>query len=175
LGTVEPYFILRLDFPATLPSDAAVRRVTVEDVEGCRFGEIREQAWYCGDDAASFGWLVDGEIAGLCVYWWGDRYRTRNFWPLAPRQAKLVEVITARAFRGKGIGRRLIQASAAHMQASGFVRLYARVWHSNTPSLAAFRAAGWRRVALVVQCSPGWRRHPLRLTLGSGPDAARDA
>lgn len=173
LGPIEPYHVLRLDgvSRSIKSSDTpSVRRVTVQDIESSRIEEMRDQAWYCGAESASFAWTEDSEIVALCFYWWGDRYRKRNFWPLATGQAKLVQIIVASSHRGAGIARQLIEASAQQMLDDGFERLYARVWHSNRPSLTAFNAAGWSRVATVVRCTPRWRTHPLRFSWGQRPD-----
>lgn len=175
LGPVEPYRVLRLDLDtsATAPGgDEGLVELDAEALQRCGDTTLAEQAWYLGEHSRAFGWRRNGELAALCVYWWGPRYEQRNFWPLAEGQAKLVQIITAPAHRGHGIAGRLITASAQHMREAGFVRLYARVWHSNAPSLRAFQAAGWRRVATVVRCSPRWRKKPLRLRWGQRPEGA---
>lgn len=115
---------------------------------------LREQAWYAGAGAQAFLASWRGKPAGLCFYWHGARYRTRNFWPLQEGEAKLVQVIVDPAHRGRGIASALIAASAGAMAAGGFAPLYARVWHSNAPSIGAFRRAGWRRIALVLTALP---------------------
>lgn len=173
LGEVEPYRVLRVDSPGPargLQRPPQVSRVDADAIVADPIASIREQAWYCGSQSAAYAWTDGGQTAALCFYWWGERYRQRNFWPLAEGQAKLVQVITAPEHRGKGVARRLISASSAQMFDDGFERLYARVWHSNAPSLAAFDAAGWKKVAFVVRCSPPWRRSAIRLTLGQAPE-----
>lgn len=124
---------------------------------------IREQVGYSGTESTAFGCAQDGTVVAACHYWYGDRYRTRNFWPLAEDEAKLVQIVTAPRARGKGIATALIAYSANEMFRLGFNRLYARVWHSNVPSLSAFERAGWLRVALVIEIAPFGRRTPLRM------------
>jgi GNAT superfamily N-acetyltransferase len=126
---------------------------------------LREQAWYAGDGARAFLATLDGTPAGLCFYWYGARYRTRNFWPLQPGQAKLVQVIVEPAHRGQGVAGALIARSAHVLANERFATLFARVWHSNAPSIAAFRRAGWRRRALVVTAVPAGIQHRLRVVV----------
>lgn len=94
---------------------------------------VREQRWYAGEGAISFAYLEQERIVGACFYWFGARYRERNFWPLSEHEAKLVQVVTTPEMRGRGVARRLIESSANDMLNRGFARLYARIWHSNAP------------------------------------------
>ena len=126
---------------------------------------IRDQAGYHGCDAYAYACLADAQIVGLCYFWFGCRYRERNFWPLRDREAKLVQIVTVPAMRGRAIAPHLIAFASADMFARGFERLYARVWHSNTRSSRAFRRAGWERVATVIEMRPLARRHLFRMTL----------
>jgi RimJ/RimL family protein N-acetyltransferase len=141
---------------------ARVEKAAVETSEETL---IREQAWYFGTDSQVFAYLEGARIISLCVFWYADRYRTRNFWPLAEREAKLVQIVTLPEKRGSGIATALIASAAAAMFTTGFVRLYARIWHSNAPSLRAFQRAGWTQVATVIEIYPLRRKRPFRLTL----------
>src|SRR5690242_8938983 len=64
---------------------------------------LQELAGYAGEGAFGFEARVDGELAAACWFWVGDRYKTRNFWPLRDDEAKLVQIATAERFRGRGI------------------------------------------------------------------------
>lgn len=129
---------------------------------------IREQAGYAGPGSYAYG-CFDGErIVGLCFYWFGERYRKRNFWPLADREAKLVQIVSHPEFRGRGVATMLIMHSSQDLIDKGFRRTYARIWHSNTPSIRAFERAGWNRIALVLEINPLRRRRPIRLRFDSG-------
>lgn len=112
---------------------------------------IKAQSWYAGPGSHNFVLIQQREIVAVCFYWFGDRYAGRAYWPLKPSEAKLVQIVVDPAHRGCGLGPRLIEQSAAVMREFGFTRLYARVWHSNTPSLRAFQAAGWKQIARVVE------------------------
>lgn len=125
---------------------------------------IRSRAWYLGKDSNAFGCLKDGKIVGVCFYWHGERYRAeRNFWPLASDEAKLVEIFTLPEMRGKGAGKSLIAYAESEMFARGYQSLFARIWHSNTPSIKAFENAGWRHVATVIEFRLFGIGKPIRL------------
>lgn len=129
---------------------ATVVSVDERALSSARSATIREQVWYAGTGSHVFAWTQEREIVGLCAFWFGDRYAKRGYWPLEPNEAKLVQLVVDSAHRGRGIGPRLIRNAAARMRGLGFARLYARVWHSNTPSLRAFEAAGWQRIARIL-------------------------
>lgn len=123
---------------------------------------LMEQVGYLGGESLAFGCFVNGQLAGVCFYWFGERYKRRGFWPLKQGEAKLVQIIVTPAVRGQGVAPMLIQNSAQAMAATGFNRLYARIWHSNGPSQHAFEKAGWRRIAFVLEFNPFRTKKPLR-------------
>ena len=127
---------------------------------------IREQGFYLGSESIAFACYESDRIVGVCFYWFGDRYRTRNFWPLASRQAKLVQIITIPAMRGREVAPTLIADSVHALREKGFERVFARIWHSNTPSLRAFTRAGWNCIGTVIEVNPLRSQRPVRLRLG---------
>ena len=137
-----------------VPESSFAIDVDESTLSGARSEAIRSQSWYAGPGAHIFAWIQDQEIVAMCAYWHGDRYAQRAFWPLRSNEAKLVQIVVDPAHRGRGIASRLIERSTARMLGSGFARLYARVWHSNAPSLRAFQAARWSRIASVVEVKP---------------------
>jgi RimJ/RimL family protein N-acetyltransferase len=126
---------------------------------------VREQSSYHGPETYSYACLKEDQIVGLCYFWHGDRYRKRNFWPLADGEAKLVQIVTIPRLRGHGVASALIAYASLQMFGQGFKRLYARIWHSNLPSLRAFQRAGWQRVATVIEVNPLRRASPIRIRL----------
>jgi ribosomal protein S18 acetylase RimI-like enzyme len=124
--------------------------------------DIRRTAGYAGDEAWGFVACVKNDPVSVCWIWAGKRYSTRNFWPLKDGEAKMVEIVTARDYRGRGLAPGLVLFAENHMRTLGFHYLYARVWHNNTPSLAVFDKAGWRYCALVVELYPIGKTKPLR-------------
>jgi GNAT superfamily N-acetyltransferase len=126
---------------------------------------LRDLASYAGSEAFGFEARVDGVLAAACWFWVGERYKTRNFWPLHADEAKLVQITTAERFRGRRIAPRLIRFAAAWMHRLGYRRLYARIWHSNRASVVAFERAGWREIALVIEVAPLGISQPWHLVL----------
>lgn len=155
--------------PPSLPSRMELSTIQADAIEASTDEMIRTEAWYAGAGAEAFACTVDGRIVGLCFFWHGARYRARNYWPLAPDEAKLVQIITVTDFRGKGVARALIGYSSARMFELGYKRLIARVWHSNAPSIHAFQSAGWRQIAQVLRFNPLRRAHSFRFVVGQRP------
>lgn len=165
-GEYSAYAILACRPDPNAPVEAGgyqIKVVEEADIRNSPDELMRTQAVYAGEGAVAYA-CMDGErIVGLCFYWHGARYLTRNFWPLRDGEAKLVQIITLPEMRGKGIAGQLIGFSSADMGQRGFKRCFARVWHSNTPSLRAFAKAGWERCAFVVEFNPLRRAKPMRL------------
>lgn len=125
----------------------------------------REQSGYAGPGSHAYACLDHDHIVGVCLYWHGARYLTRNFWPLQDGEAKLVQVIVQPEMRGRGIASALIEQSWRDMQSKGFVKSYARIWHSNDPSIRAFTHAGWSEISHVLEINPFRRSRPMRLSV----------
>lgn len=157
LGEYQIYWILAAPPKSAPPRSSPsieVQEVNIETLTSADSPTMRDQLSYAGEEARVFVAAANGQSVGLCSYWYGERYRRRNFWPLRAGEAKLVQVIVDPLYRGRGIATALIEKSAAVMRLAGFANLYARVWHSNYPSLRAFKKAGWRKVAFVLEISP---------------------
>lgn len=171
LGEYAAYYIYTCGAAQSLTSPSSTNtqyRVTSIDESTLACNDdplIREQSGYAGSGAHAYACLDNGRIVGVCFYWFGDRYLKRNFWPLAEGEAKLVQIIVHPERRGCGLGTLLVTASFQDMVRKGYRQVYARIWHSNTPSLRAFERAGWTRVALVIETNPLRRRKPFRLKL----------
>ncbi|WP_395403798.1 GNAT family N-acetyltransferase [Pseudoduganella sp. UC29_106] len=170
LGEYSIYQILqRSEGQAAIAAPAGagfrITPVTRADIEASNDPVMREQAGYAGEGALAYACWHDDQIAGLCFYWHGARYLPRNFWPLQADEAKLVQVITSPRMRGRKVAGTLIALSCADVMTHGFKRTFARVWHSNTPSLRAFAGAGWTRCAMVIEINPFRQARPWRLRL----------
>jgi len=168
-GDYSIYYVYANDAVNEAPPLAAGFRFALverDDISGSDNQIIADQAWYHGCGAHAYACLEGTRIVGLCFFWYGERYHERNFWPLADREAKLVQLITLPEMRGHGIASALIKYATQDMTRRGFSRVYARIWHSNTPSLRAFARAGWKRVATVIELNPFNLSSPHRITLG---------
>lgn len=167
LGEYEIYQVFAIDRSTFVSPKAhhhfhcTLARVDVIDSSNDEL--VRQQAWYAGSGANAYVCIEGSRVVGLCIYWHGDRYRTRNFWPLQPNEAKLVQIVTVPDMRGRGVARCLIENSAESMFGSGYQKLYARIWHSNKSSIAAFSAAGWAPAACVVTLNPFRLKQAWRL------------
>ena len=153
-------------FPVAPLQGLAFVAVDAARVESSADEIIREQTWYHGEGSRAYACLEGAKIVALCFFWHGERYHTRNFWPLKEQEAMLVQIVTLPEMRSRGIARALIAHAARDMLARGFHRLYARIWHSNMASLRAFEGAGWRLVASVIEIHPFGRKKPLRIVCG---------
>lgn len=169
-GPYEIYYIYTLSCEDTdlsasgWKSDTTVKPIDITPVEPLPTGLILENAGYFGAGSQAYVYENCETILGVCFYWWGNRYKTRGFWPLSEHEAKLVHIVTDSKARGRGVATKLISQSSTHMFHVGYIRLFARIWHSNLPSLKAFEKAGWTKVATVIQLYPFRRKTPLRLT-----------
>jgi len=180
LGDYAIWFVYRLE-KGTAPTRASAResafafeRLDEATARASVDPLVQSQLEYLGAGASAFACMDGPRVVGLCFYWAGDRYRRRNFWPLAADEAKLVQVVTLPEMRGRGIAGDLIAWSSQAMFDHGFRQLFARIWHSNKPSWRAFERAHWRRAALVVDIHPLKRAKPLRIRIGRRPTGAAD-
>lgn len=84
------------------------------------------------------------EICSLRIIW-GKEYKDnfRNYIPLKPNEAKIIDVVTAKEFRGKGYIGKLLTYTENEMLSKGITTLLARIWHSNKSSKKAFEKNGW--------------------------------
>lgn len=128
-----------------LPPDPRFREIIQDDVN-----DPAARRGYGGYQSIGFVAEENGAELAHCWFWYGNRYKERNFWPLAEGEAKLVRIETSPQSRGQGIAPRLIAYATARMADRGYTRLYARIWHSYKPSLKAFRKAGWRPFSIVM-------------------------
>jgi RimJ/RimL family protein N-acetyltransferase len=158
LQTTDPFWVGPVDAPAIAHSPDPL---------------IRDQIAYAGPESMAFACFHQDRIIALCFYWFGERYRSRNFWPLATGEAKLVQIVTLPEMRGQGVATMLIMGSCHAMLQKGLRRVYARVWHSNLPSRRAFERAGWQRVAFVLEINPFRRRRPIRVKFHSSRSGSK--
>lgn len=150
-----------------ITSTFSVRKVDGAMIHSHADAIIQAQADYAGIEAHAYACFDADRIVGIGFYWFGNRYLQRNFWPLARGEAKLVQIISLPEMRGRGVATTLVALSCRDMMQQGFHQTYARIWHSNTPSLRAVERAGWRRIALVIEINPFRRSRPLRLRFRS--------
>ncbi len=159
------YWVVELQLKSDVQPGRGVSTVSSELTELLEtpHAEVRRTISYAGSEAAGFCIIKDGHAVAVCWFWWGKRYEERGYWPLDTVDAKLVQIVVADSYRGQGLASELLRSASAEMLAKGFKRLYARIWHSNKPSLRAFAKAGWRKRAFVLEVRYHKLRPPLRL------------
>lgn len=146
-----------------LPAGLSVRAVDGDDLARSQDAELRSSRSYAGNESRLYA-LFEGErMLCLACCWWGRRYISRHSWPLPANAAKLVHLVTVEDARGRGLAPLLIRCVCAAMASTGHSPLFARIWHSNTPSQHAFSHAGWAQIGWLVQLELLRGRGPLRL------------
>lgn len=108
-----------------------------------------------GPGLQCFGARLNESFVGVCTFAFGREYvRSGGFYGLGPSEAELADVFTSSFYRGRGIASALIQFSTEQMHQQGFETLFAKVWHSNTPSSRAFLRAGWKQSCFFIRLYP---------------------
>jgi len=159
------YRIYMLERPASLqPDPLELKPADPEALAGSGSAILAKLSNWRGPNGHGFMLCSGGQAAAVCWYWWGEQYRTRrNFWPLAEGDAKLIELGVREDARGRGLAVKIVVDSAERMFTLGFLRLFARVWHSHAASYRAFERAGWRNVALVISYRWRWSAKETRI------------
>lgn len=94
-----------------------------------------------------------------------NQYGRFSTWPLKDGEVALMDIATEESKRGRGLAPRLIRAATQHYLTQGRKRLIAFVWWNNSPSLRAFKKAGWRRIGCSVELRFGGHWLALRVPL----------
>lgn len=146
LGSTKPAGV------EALPAGHRFAEVSSSELKESPFSELRDCDSYGGEGSHLFGiFRDDGALVCVQCVWFGDRYHRQAFWPLEANDAASVHLVTAASERGKGLATRLKQRSAERLRKMGFVRLYSRIWWTNTASLRVSDKAGWTRVGTVLE------------------------
>lgn len=149
--------------PLELPPGYSVSRVTRAEVEKAAHPEIAEQAGYGGRDSLGFAVMRDGRIVSVSWAWYGPRYREeRNFWPLGPRDAKMIQTFTLPAERGHGLTLTLMHCFARELKSLGFERVFTRIWWNHYSSIRVAEKMGRAHVATVLELRLFGAKRPLR-------------
>jgi ribosomal protein S18 acetylase RimI-like enzyme len=163
VGEYSAYLVYRSpDQDEPVLAQFTVRALQASDLDSSTDEVVRRQTSYLGPQSLGFVCMEGEQALGLCFYWFGERYRKRNFWPLQEDEAKLVQIVTVARAQGRGVATTLIRQSLARVRQAGFRCAFARVWHSNVGSYKAFERAGWRRIAFVAEIHPLGRAAPWR-------------
>lgn len=169
LGDYSAYYIYKADtsrLPIMDDTSGTVKAIDGAVIRADHAAFARDLHGWSGPGLFFFGCFHRDILAGICVYASGSKNTQQDFWPLKQGEATLLQVITRPDMQNRGVGRTLIRESGRLMMKEGVQTVYARVWHSNAPSLHAFDRSGWKRVALMVEVNPLRLKKPFRLRLG---------
>lgn len=146
----------------TLAAGHRFGEVSSTDLRASPFSELRDCEGYGGQGSHLFGiFRDDGVLVCMQCVWFGDRYHRHAFWPLEADDAASVHLVTAAPERGKGLATQLKQRSAGRLREMGFVRLYSRIWWTNTASLRVSEKSGWTQVGTVLEIHVPWLKGPV--------------
>jgi len=94
-------------------------------------------------DHHRFSLMMDDMLLCSLEVQWGLTYKKRGFIKLKNNEAKVISVETITDYRGQGHAVRLLESCESLVHKEGIRFLYARIWHSNSSSISAFRKSGW--------------------------------
>ncbi len=169
LGDYGLYRVFSADLDPSRPEieDPNLCEVGREDMLLADSPELRDQAWYAGEQSIGVGYRIDGRLVAARWIWYGERYKQRGFWPLKEGEAAGMHVFVLPEARGLGIGVKLASYGDQILLKKGFVRTYARVWHNHTVSLKMTRHNGRKQIGWCVEVNPLRRKKPIQFTFKS--------
>jgi RimJ/RimL family protein N-acetyltransferase len=99
------------------------------------------------------GFVIEEDSRPVCVAHFADkaRYDRTRTWPLSNDEMALIDIATEEVARGRGLAVRLIASATEMYLNQGKRRVIAFIWWSNTPSVRAFKKAGWHRIGFSVE------------------------
>ena len=107
---------------------------------------LRDHTWYgeSREQSRGFGLWSQGDLVAAC-WLWTSRHPNlpRRFAAIEDDEAVLMDIVTAKASRGRGYAGLLIDFATREMHKAGYRKLWTWIWHSNTPSIRAFSKANW--------------------------------
>ncbi len=100
---------------------------------------ISRSAPFLGDLLSGFVWEEDGHIVGNATV---SRARNRSAWIIS-------NVAVLPAYRGRGIGRRLMEAAIEHARSHGGRQVVLQVRRDNEPAKRLYQSLGFHTVGVV--------------------------
>jgi len=169
LGSYHYWKVFYIDLPqekVDLPKGITVLPIFRETLAESKENELRGRSDFGGPGSRGFGLYVDGQLATIQWYWWGDRYvqeRDGLSWALSSTEIKSVGLFTLPAFRGQGYASMLKCYTAHEVGKDNFTRIYSRIWHSHSASIAVSLNAGWKKAGSYIQIFPLGRRFSFQV------------
>lgn len=113
----------------------------------------------------SFGYVarINNKIIAVTYAWSPELYRKqRNFWPLKSSEVKIVQSVTHKDYRSKGVGSQLINFAVSDLKKKGFQKVFGRIWHNHTVSIKMIKKSGWSYAGLIIEIFPFNRERSFR-------------
>lgn len=137
---------------------------TTDEISQSSDPDLKKCVSAINPESNGFGIWKSAGIVGVCWIWSGQHYKKkRNFLPLQANEAELVFLSVAKSARGEGLAKLLIHHASYLTKQANFTRIYARIWHSNTPSIRSFQNAGWVKHSKVFEIRFKGINTPLRI------------
>lgn len=109
--------------------------------------------------------LQEGRPASVAHFARAGQYGRDATWPLRANEVALMDIATEQSQRGRGLAVALIRGATRRYLEAGADRVIAFIWWTNSPSVRAFRKAGWRRIGFSAEWQWRGRWFALRIPL----------
>jgi L-amino acid N-acyltransferase YncA len=140
--------LIRAARTADAPAIAAIHNQGIEERQATFETEPRTGADYVQAMADSSAPFLVAEDAGQVVGW----ARLFEFSPRACYHGVAeISIYIDRAARGRGLGRRLLDALAAEAERLGYWKIIGLLFPTNGQSVGLFRSAGYREVGTYMR------------------------
>ncbi|MDP4536362.1 GNAT family N-acetyltransferase [Alkalimonas collagenimarina] len=163
---IYKYDLLGIKEPPSVPAPYKLSQLeSTDEILISEDTDLRKCHSAINADSRGFGIWKNNLLLGVCWIWSGEYYKKkRNFLPLKSDEAELVFLSVAKSARGEGLAKLLIQHASYYTKQNQYNKIYARIWHSNTPSIRSFQNAGWFKHSKVIQIHVKGISKPLRFT-----------
>lgn len=160
-------YISQFDRPIKVKdtSNLTYEEVSLKEIQECSDKVIRDQSGYGGDESICFACKYKGKIVIVLWVWYGERYKTRDSWPIAENEAKFVQIIASPEVRGRGLGYKLSKFAENSLKEKGFKALYARMWFTNYPPIRLAIKAGWIYVGIFIELYPVFLQRKFKIVI----------
>jgi len=128
--TVEDWPAVRTIFEEGIATGNATFETKAPSWEEWDAGHLKESRLVATDSEKIIGWAALSRVSGWCVY----------------AGVAEVSVYVSTGERGRGIGKRLLQALIPESEQSGIWTLQAGIFPENEPSITLHRKCGFRQI-----------------------------